>query len=103
MRMVDALFACPNWSDLLGFAGVILLAIPAITMATGGMRAMGVAGIRFGHGVDDRIRTAFKDFAPVYIQRKLTEWTQLQTSCVMLGYACFVMSYLVKFFVTCSA
>lgn len=91
----------PKLGDALGFAGLILLALPAVWMAKAGFRASKLGATPLGNKVGAEFHLWKGDLFAKLLAKAQT-WSALHTWCLFLGYAFFVASYLVTLFVTCS-
>ena len=87
----------PPLSDLLGFAALLLLALPALAAARTADRDGRFLSLKLGDGVDSKLQAA-KRKLDNKVLRRAREWSPWHSAFLYIGYGLAVASYLVKFF-----
>lgn len=93
---MDTLLAWSLFSDALGFAALLLLALPALAAASAADKTGRFLHLDLGENVDPRLREA-KRKLDIKVLKKAREWSPWHSGFLYLGYGLAVASYLVKF------
>ncbi len=94
---MEALLTWPHLSDALGFAALILLALPALAAASSADKTGRFLHLDLGENVDPKLRAAKRRFDDKLL-KKAREWSPWHSGFLYTGYALAVVSYLVKFY-----
>lgn len=81
---------------MLGLAGLILLAVPALYAAHQAKAVSDFAEQKPGPGVHEKFRKGWRATLETITDR-LHQWSRFHMICLYGGYGCLLMSYLVRF------
>ena len=88
----------PSWvSNVLGLAGMLLLAVPALRLDAAARRVTRLERVALGEGDDEFLRRE-REALTSRVRRAKETWNPLTRYCLYCGYTLLLFSYLVRLF-----